>query len=504
MRTSVFGRLSVRSSPFGLRVAQFVGCLILWIGLQNASSAIYYLANCWSARQWLPVTDVAGRVIGAVAALMGGAAILTVATLELRRRRRQLDNQAEFPDQPWRWQHDWAAGKIRSSSRFDSWLLLGAATTYLLVCLPLGLLVINRQGRDIISLPGIVMLVFAWAALNLIRQRTASLRSLDCAEFKLAGETGVIGGPLYGAVALRPRKSTGKAWRLSLECVEFERSISKRSVTVAPIRERVLWRDESVLQTTLNSSDPATVLIPVYFAIPFSCLPTQPEANPAVHWFLKVGPNGGETLTQYARFEVPVFVTNDSTPDFQADPEVMSQYEVPLTIETVLPNANGRVESRPNGTAWIHFSLLSLRAAIAAFVLAVLMWLIAIAVAVVSPPMWSAATCTAAGLIMIALFALIAWRSDIEIGRDEISVTTGVYGFRRRVQLAPEAINLICVEVEHALREQSHYRLRLQTHEVGPGLVIARRIKSRREASVLADWLVSKLPHQPTVKFQTG
>lgn len=362
------------------------------------------------------------------------------------------------------------------------------------------------------------MMVIGWAAFNLARQRLWIYRKYDFGEFQLADQTGVTGGPLYGAVTLPYRFPKDQTLRTSIECVALERTIRKLSDRNQNIRETVLWRDSSLLQTTLDSPDPRKSLIPIYFAIPHQCRPSNPDGNPSIHWYLKVGPNGKEGPKQYAQFEVPVFETPDSSADFEADPEVMLSYEVPLRLESVMQRAGCQVRQLAGGNEEINFSNFRIVPFCAALLLITILTAGAVVIAFWTRPIWSIAPGIIAGIISLPLLHMTLWRGKLELGPDQSLASAGLLGFRKRVSLLPQAVHEIFTDVEYAMGDQSSYCLRLRTTmpevlgELEPTaqiedsqdepdiddpvfeeLIIARGLSSQKEAMMLADWLAEKI-----------
>ena len=224
---------------------------------------------------------------------------LLLPTKEIRHRQRLALLKTTLHDQPWKWRPDWVSGKIRSISRWDSQILVGLALIYLLVYLPLQLLGRLEQGQTFFDWTGILLLVLGWGAINLIRMRLWSHRRFDGSIFQLAGETGIIGGPLVGSILMPTKFPNDQPLRLSLECVRMRLIGIGSNNRKKQFKEDVLWRESKLLERTLESEQPGTTLVPVYFAIPFDCLPSSPDDVESVQWFLKIGPDGGEGLAEH-------------------------------------------------------------------------------------------------------------------------------------------------------------------------------------------------------------
>ncbi len=604
MRASVFGRLNVEGSSFGLRLGQLIAAVALLYALNCLLSAASYVKDYLAARSWtqvpatvtevtfdkpvdseetppwltvryryhwldqefegdrltlagshyslktllqdsthqlveslaskasvdcyvdpdLPTNSVLNRdffvtvlasrlAIFSIVSFLGGLTLI-VMTTELNARKRKDKFRVSSTDEPWRWRADWEAGKIRSVSRIDSRILVGFAVFYLIVIFPLGLLVIREHGGKIISFSGITLIVLGWGAVNLIRMRLWSQRRLDYCEFQLAGQTGIIGGPLYGSIKMPAKKPSGTLLRLSLECVELKVIDNRNSQEDARIESKVVWRDTKLLKKTLRSDVPGSILVPVYFVIPFDCPSSQPDGSPSVHWHLKIGPDGGEGLAEYALFEVPVFKTPDSSPDFEANQEIMEEYEVPIELQTLLKRAGCNWYQDKNET-FVEFSLYRPIHLFYGLAFLSALGLIAAVLFFFSLAVWSIVPGIVAVLVIFSLSEMFLWRSRVKVKGNELTASAGILGFRKRLDVTLDQIVGIDSAVEYVMSEQSAYMLQLTAHipvevEEDPidkgdhdeddeddydikQLVIVRRLSSEREAKMLGDWLTEQL-----------
>src|SRR5205085_2779419 len=98
-----------------------------------------------------------------------GLCLFAVGALALRRERRLAVARDAYPNEPWMWRDDWAAGLIKTQNYKSTWLLVTAAIIYLFVGLPIGLLILNQRGWPLMSWPTGVLLFIGWGFLNGIR-----------------------------------------------------------------------------------------------------------------------------------------------------------------------------------------------------------------------------------------------------------------------------------------------------------------------------------------------
>ena len=463
---------------------------------------------------------------GALASLIGGL-LLMVPTSELNRRDRTAALRSSWPAEPWRWREDWSTGRIRSVSHVDSQILIGVAAVYLFLLLPLGLLVVKEHGRDLLSVPGITLIIGGWGAFNLARTRLWSHRRFDGSEFQLAGQTGVIGGPLYGSITIPASARGDTPLRLSLECIALEHVQENSAREHSRIDENVLWRDTSLLQRTLQSGEPGATLVPVYFAIPDDCQSSRREGNPSIHWFLKIGPAGGEGLAEYAAFEVPVFRTPESSPDFKANPDVMAKFVVPLELQGVLEQSGCAVETSSDETL-IRFSLFRQKHLLQGLTLVSILGSVAAALMIYAPTLWAILPAVAAGVIVLASGDRLLWRSEIRKRDQQIIAVAGLWGFQKRLRITRDIVASVEPDVEYAMKERTAYLVKLTAiipmegeadgEGVGPQerdgrkhdsaevqaeeseldiqpevLVVARGLSSERAAELLSEWLAEQL-----------
>lgn len=455
---------------------------------------------------------------------------LLLPTQEISHRRRIALLKTTLRDQPWKWRPDWASGKIRSISRLDSQILVGLALIYLLVFLPLQLFGRLQQGQTFFDWTGIILLILGWGALNLIRMRLWSHRRFDGSVFHLADETGIIGGPLYGSISMPAKIPNDRPLRLSLECVGIRLIESGRQVGGKRFEEVVLWRDSKLLERTLESDQPGTTLVPVYFAIPFECLSSRPDDKDSVQWFLKIGPDGGEGLAEYAMFEVPVFQTPQSSDDFQENPDVMAMFEVPTTLQAILDRAGCTVQNSSSETV-IRFSLfrrkwlfqaLALTGVLVAITAALFFNLSSFYALLALLPGVSAM------IVILAALNILLWTSEIRSNDLEITAIAGLWGFRKRLSVTRDIVTYIDSDVEYAMSERSKYQVRLNAlipieddeYDDEPGraedgehdstgeeqeeeflhekLVISRELATKRESELVAEWLTTQLRLSPS------
>ncbi len=447
--------------------------------------------------------------------IVGG--LLVAGSAHVRRRQsEQVRVQEAHPNQPWMWRADWAAGVIRSSRYRYASVAAWIFAVYLLVILPVSLWIIHQRGNDILSVPGIVVIVLAWGLFNLARMQLKGARMFRSAEFRMSSVPGLVGGPLAGVVVVKNRFPEDTKYRIIVECAKTD--VVEVSSDENNIQETIGWRDQLTVERTLSMPDPEVTAIPVYVAIPFDCEVSASETRHKVRWWLKVGPEA-TNFERYAKFEVPVYKTADSSPNFKPDPEVMQSYEAPVDVPQVLARLC-RVVLLPDGTERLKFSYFDATVFVIALVLiAACGGGIAALLYYGFHPAWTIMPAIFAFFVTLGLMEMWLWGSSIDINRDGITVTAGLAGFRSR-RFVPRQYLATCVEIETkkemAMQARDWYSLLLHytpfeipTASDSQGdapldgdrpldVKIARRLETRREAEALCDWLCNKLgvPYQ--------
>lgn len=232
-----------------------------------------------------------GLVIGGVRSLFGGGA--------LRRLRQQ------FPDEPWKWREDWAAGFARCESRqrASSSLLFAIVWTAVTFVAVLAALFGGRR----VEWPAILILVaFAVAGVWMLATALRSLRIARLygdADFVLAKGPGILGGALSGVVRIKRYIEPEGPVHVELRCSRFiRRRKAARRVTE--------WMFEMDIDSKTFTPNKDGLLIPLRFLIPYDLPPT----GDPFEWSLRVSVKQRDSTVDL-HFTVPVFRTPESNPD---------------------------------------------------------------------------------------------------------------------------------------------------------------------------------------------
>ena len=256
---------------------------------------------------------------------VAGFGILAIGVFGFFRAHTEGNLSALHPDEPWLWKKQWADGKIRSSNGVIAIGLLALALIWNALSTPVCFAVqefLHGNAPAVVlvflSFPIVGVGLLCWALLYLLRWRKYG-RSV----FEMASVPGVIGGHLAGVIRVPAKLEPKEGFRLSLNCV--------RKVTTGGdhTSKDVLWQDEQLIVREMQQNDPQRTAIPVLFQIPYDCCPTDEiDARDQTMWQLEASAKA-PGVKFAADFEVPVFRTPESDPDFVVDRSLIADYAAP-------------------------------------------------------------------------------------------------------------------------------------------------------------------------------
>ena len=386
-------------------------------------------------------------------------------THALHRQKQQVIEERAHPNEPWLWRRDWANKLVRTSSYKYAWFVVFIAAMYLLVFLPLSLLTLREWGREILSIPGVILILVGWAFFNAARLQLKNAKTFKGAELRMSSVPGLIGGSLAGVVVLPRNVPDDTRFRVVLECAEYQHSRKPRKGAVLVVRvgsdkidtsEHVEWRDAVTVEKTLPVPGIDGTAIPVYFAIPYDCKPSGLTEITGYRWRLKTGIEESN-FHRYASFDVPVFKTAESSPTFVPDPTVMQPFETVVDAQQALKRLC-RTEPLAGGGERIRFSYFDPVVLVAALVLVALCGGGITAIFYFEAhPAWAIFP----GMLGVAFFVgmtlMLLWGASLEIRRDTVAVISGYAGFRKRHDVPLTDVVDVEFEKEHSLSEQDHY-----------------------------------------------
>jgi hypothetical protein len=222
------------------------------------------------------------------------------------------------PEQPWMWKKEWADGRVPSGAkgtvigRFifaTLWNLISAPALFFV---PAEVAGGNRMALVALIFPIIGVLLAAWAVHALLQWK-----KFGGSVFEMHACPGVLGGYLEGRIDTGIRWTIDDDIELTLRCVRRETSGSGKNRSTT---ERVLWHDSALVPGGSLVAGPNGASIPVRFAIPYDAGPaSDADASSPILWKLEAEAEM-PGVDFAASFDVPVFITGDSDPEFEAEP----------------------------------------------------------------------------------------------------------------------------------------------------------------------------------------
>jgi hypothetical protein len=284
------------------------------------------------------------------ALLFGGVGfgLLAGCLLGYRNARIKAALAAAHPDEPWLQKQDWAEGKVISSNRMAMMFSLAFAAFWNVISAPLlfilpGEVIGKGNWLALIGMlfPIVGLGLIAWAIYSVLRWR-----KFGQSVFQMASVPGVIGGQLAGVVRTSAKVLPEDGFQIALSCINKVTTGSGKNRSTS---EHILWQDDQVVGRDLLQNDPDHTAIPVLFAIPYECRPTDETlSDNQTIWRLaaKAKVPGVDYSTA---FDVPVFKTAESNANFVADASLMAEYTVPPNPERDLHEAGVVREPSPSG-----------------------------------------------------------------------------------------------------------------------------------------------------------
>jgi len=394
---------------------------------------------------------------------------------------------AAHPDEPWLWKGDWASGEIRSSSKTMLAVVWGFAIFWNLISLPIALMVLIETKEPwswpkllVLVFPAVGMLLLAVALFLLLRWR-----KYGESVFQMASVPGVVGGKLAGVIRTSARIRPEDGFRVTLSCI---RKYTTGSGNSRNTREEVLWQDQQVIARPLAEPDFTQTAIPVVMAIPYEALPSDDsDSDDQILWRLEAAASV-PGVDYKALFDVPVFKTAESRPDFRLDESLLAPYAAPVDADRELRAAGVLKSTAPGGATRYEFSMARNPATALVLTLLTAIWsgVVVVLVLVEAPIIFPIVF----GLIDLFLVhaALDAWFycSVVDISPSGLSVSRGLFGLGRTQSIDVAEIDRI--ELKQGVQAGSTVYYDLVVHRRGRKKIkVARSLPSRRQAQTIVD-----------------
>ena len=96
-------------------------------------------------------------------------------------------------------------------------------------------------------------------------------------------------------------------------------------------------------------------------------------------------------------------------------------------------------------------------------------------------------------LVVLGMSEMLLWSSRLQVHSDSVTVTSGLFGFRKTRKLLPEEIESVESATDLHMERTTFYSVILKAAD-GQTFTLVKRLESRQEADLLADWIRNKMP----------
>lgn len=440
--------------------------------------------------QWQPaaILVVFGMVFAGV-----GFGLLAAAICGMKSKKRKEAVKEQHPDEPWLWREDWARGRVEPASTLGLagvWII---ALIWNAIAWPVTVMVILEEVVKKKNSAGLLVLLFAAVGLMLLVwaiRRTIRRKKFGVSWFELASMPGVIGGTLSGVVYTQVKLIPEDGFHTELSCINRVVTGSGKNRSVS---EHVQWQDEQTVTRDLMQTDPSRSAIPVWFQIPYECRETNDDnSDNRILWRLELSA-AVPGMDYEEAFEIPVFRTEDSSPEPVKMENPMAQYvatQPPLSGPisrgiTVGPGMSG-------GTEFYFGPARNLGVALM-FTIFGLIWSGAIVFMIKFKAPLAFPIIFGFFDIFIVLGVLSSWfgtsRADISPG--VMRIRESLLGIAKTCEIELEEVESIDSRVTSQLGKRPLYSIQIncrggKTYLVGGG------IRDRREL----DWLIAEMTRE--------
>ena len=386
------------------------------------------------------------RVIESIGSLI---IVFAFSLLFLIKTKRKTDKKSpaakKLRDQPWTQKKKWADGRIKCMAKLGIWvfgifaLIWNATSWYVMISA-------WDQVFDPAEKKGLIALVFpAVGAILMIVVLLQICRYMKFGNsiFQMSSVPGVIGGKLEGVVYLSKHIEPKEGFKIALTCIKRVTSGNGKNRST---HDHVMHQEEMIIARELSETDYTQTAIPILFAIPFSksLESGHPNAKTSVSWILTVKAKlSGADYN--ARFEVPVFHTEESSSDFKLDTSSLAGYVAEIDPDETLSEQRitHKVDREKETFFFPMFRTFGtgLGVTIGSFLF------LGGAVFLLKEGPWGMAIVfgLAGWFILVWGMDVLFWSSRVEMLRDGIKVQYGLFRLNR-VELPYEAISNVRIQ----------------------------------------------------------
>jgi hypothetical protein len=376
-----------------------------------------------------------------------------------------------FPEEPWQTKPEWSDGAIHANSKGITTVLIIAAVLWNLITGPILIFLPQeiKQGNN----AALITLIFPIVGLILIilaAYRFRRWKKFGESTFLMQTFPGVIGGRLEGTVETTVNIKPEDGFHLKLENIKRITTGSGKNRTTT---DKVLWQDEKTMSKELMDYDLTMSAIPVSFNIPYKT--TQTDSDKDVSWRLTATAKV-PGVDYKSKFEVPVFKTADSDPDFDITQEDNSFKDLESKIDPAqaLKQARIKINESMNGST-ITFPMLQNIGAIFMLFIFTLIWtgasvfLFVAKAPIIFLVIWPLFNV----LLIIGLFNMIFVKMTLSLEDDFIRVKGGLLGLTSRNDIETSEIDSFVLGMGTQAGSKIYHKVYAKTHS-GKKILLAK------------------------------
>ena len=473
---------------------QLLCLLFVLLGLSNYNAMVDAIVALTKGTISLPelcwkILTVTGPLIPAIGLIVGSQLLS-----------RGVTRWTYDAKEPWMANPMWAAKHIRLNNRGLVWAVAWIWLLFIGIAVPFSIATAKT--------PFMVMCGVFGLGLLLISRVFWLNRVWNTAELRMATVPGVIGGPFSGVAILQQTFREGTAFDVCLKCEQTKTATVTKGGGGPSNNTATLWSSTISIDKLLPADGPNRTLIPFGFAIPFGCLPTSSSSDTTktfTRWRLVVNQKdkvgfGGSVFT------VPIFITSESSPDFELDQEFFGTFEQEVDLDSVLRRVQFKSEQIAGAGRRMTFGFWDVQGVYAISLLALICTSIIVAFFWFVPNVLGAAFASIfpgallfSGLYM--LLDMLLWGGCIEISENKLICVSGWRGRRQTLEIDDPSLAQIRSILDFRRENGESYRVDIHVPEherdgvlvSASDLTLVKRLKGRAEAEAVARWLKNQI-----------
>jgi hypothetical protein len=399
--------------------------------------------------------------------------------------------EKRYPDTPWMWREDWAAGRITDSSKTEIVLAWSFALFVLLFSVPLVFAFrdeVLEKGNNL-ALLGLIFPIAGLGLLTWAIRATIRWKRFGVSTLQMTSLPGVVGGPVAGTIETGLRTIPENGFLITLRSIRRTRTRRGRSRST---HEKILWQEEQRIRREELFPGPRGTSTRFSFQVPFDCEPSsERDSASRVLWRLQAEAEvPGVDFS--STFEIPVFRTERSStaPSPFVD---LPQSVSPEEIQQARRTSKIRVRTTPTGGRDIYFPAARNPGMATGLTLFFLIWMGAILLMrhAEAPLFFQGIFGLFGVLIFIGVISMWFGTSRLRIEGGEVRLKNAILGMGETKVLSVDEIARVKTKIgtQHGGGSGTPYYDILLSRRTGRDLTVGRYIKNKREV----EWLVGEI-----------